>query len=289
MMQKIIILICLVCLCSFIQANEELTKLKANHDIMIQKMGDIEFLNGTHYFAYFKNVPTSVYTIPKQKCIYAEYNDRKIYRIIIANEGNSKLDLSFSDKIALGETIYSLNYSISFIVSDRSGGYFVTLDKDNSIIESRIDWGKILACVLKYGEEVYQAVKSCIQSPNLMECLKIIGPAVDIYQCISASTLGMEPQYSGRALTYQTIYFEWSWGYSTGFKAPPIYKEMPYPILNFDSVTISTASNAWGIQVQGTTTGNNVAQVSLTNVSYMAYPTFWSSRVSGTIRCVMQK
>lgn len=268
-----------------------LLKLKANHDAMIQKMGDVEFLKGAHHFAYFKNVPASVYVLPKQKCVYAEFNDRKLYRVINAHPSDGKLTLNFAEKLVIGEKTYSLGYNIAFMTAERSGGCFVTLDQENSdIMDGRADWSKILACVLKYGEELYSVVKACLQNPDVMECLKIIGPATDIYQCISGAMLGSTVSaVQDRAIETKTIYFSWGWGYSTGFQAAPIYQEMPYAIIGFDSVNIGQASNAWNIIVTGETTGNKVAKVYLAQVTYMCYPTFWSSSVSGTIRCVMQR
>ncbi len=289
-MKKFLIILAVLFFASFsIAQDTNLAQLKANHEAMIKKMGDIQFLSGTHYFAYFMKMPTSVFAIKNQKCVYAEYNDRKLYRVIICTPGDNKVSLSFSDKLELQGRIYTLNYSIAYVTADRSGGYFVTMDKDNSdLVAARADWAKILECVLKYAGELYGSVKQCLESQDLLECLKIIGPATEVYKCISESILG-EIQSVDRAIVTQTISFSWSWGYSTGFKAAPIYKEMPYPVIGFDSVNISHASNAWNIRIEGSTTGNNVAKVILANVTFMCYPTFWSSSVSGSIRCVMQK
>lgn len=267
--------------------NESLLKLKANHDAMIQKMGDVQFLKGTHYFWYSKNVPTSVYSIPKQKCIYAEANDRKYYRVIIANPGENKVSLSFTDKIVIGEKTHNLSYNISFIVSDKSGGCFVTLDQDNSdIIDSKADWSKILACILKYGEELYSAVKSCLKDPDIMECLKIIGPATDIYQCISGNALKSDAVADNREVVTRYISFSWQWNQYKPFPPAPVYEEMPYNIVSFDSLSFSYVENALGVVVVGSGIGNKLAKVEITQASF--FPTYGSD-VRGSIRCVMQK
>jgi len=269
-------------------------KLLANHNEMIKYTGDVQFQKATHYFAVFDNMLTSVYSLQDQKCVYTEYGNVKLYRVIICNSSNQKANFSFTEKIGKDQKVYTLKYSISFMVAEKSGGYFATIDKENSdILSGRADWSKIIACILKYGDKIYEAVKVCLEKPDFLECLKILGPAVDVYKCIQGEKLGAEPVMlkaeGDRAILTQTIYFSWSWGYSSGFVAPPVYKEMPNTIIGFDSVQLSGCKNAWNIAIEGTTAGNNVAKVVLARVTYMCYPTFWSSSVSGSIRCVMQK
>lgn len=289
-MRKIALSIFIFLFCSFLVA-QDLPQLKTNHETMMRHMGDASLLEGKHHFAYFNRHPASVYISGQQRCIYTEFNNRQLYRTVVANRNNNKVDLAFSDKICIGQKTYTLGYSLSFILGEKSGGYFATMDQEHSdLMGERADWAKILECVLKYAEELYPQIVACIKSQNMMECLQIIGPAIEVYQCISENILAVASSTQTRAIVYQTISFSWSWSAHTGFQAPPIYREMPNTIISYDSVTITHASNAWGIQIKGETIGTNTAKIVLANVSWMAYPPYsWSSQVSGSIRCVMQK
>lgn len=284
---------CLLLLTIMSIAAQDNTLLKKNHEKMIQYSGDKHFLKGQHYFAVSNNIPVSVFTVKNQRSIYTETKESKFYRVIEAKTAKNKTTLSFSEKIAKGQRIYTMRYNITFIVSGKSSGYFVMLDEESDFIATKIDKQKVLSCILKYAAQLYQPVLKCFQQTNFMECIKILQPAIEVYNCItgtkSETVFHIPVKNKNRAIITKTIYFSWSWGYSTPLKSKPVYVEMPHTIIGFDSVSLSGCKNAWNIIISGNVIGNNVAAVSLAKVSYMCYPRFWSSRVSGSIRCVMQK
>ncbi len=278
---------------------QDTESLKKRHEEILQDQGDINFMTGVHYFGASDNVPVSIFATDTEKCIYGKLEGSEFYRTISASEKATSLTLFFSDRIIKDGVVKRADYEICFQTGERLHGYHVIVDEDRSdLVASRANWMKLIGCVLKHAPQLYNQVKTCIKSKKFMQCLKIVGPGIKVYQCMKGQGVdaaiatvdsSSNSEVSTQQVIYRTIAFSWSWGYSTGFRANPIYKEMPNQIVGFDSVKINSASNAWGVRVGATPSGNNIAKIWLEKASYMAYPRFWSSRVSGSIRCVMQK
>ena len=233
-----------------------------------------------------------MYRLKTEKSLYTEYKDKKFYRVVQVRSGKKNITLVFSDLLIKAEKKFLLKYKITFIFNKASKGYFVTFNKKESNLHGISNWDKIGDKILDYAHKIYPAVKKIKE--NQREGMQLIGPAINIWNIlfkITPATIQTNAKLNtkNRKIITKTISFYWSWSHATGFKAAPIYKEMPDTIIGFDSVKITSGKNAWNIRVSGTVTGNNVAKVVLSNVTFMCYPRFWSSYLRGSIRCVMQK
>ena len=274
---------------------QDMESLKKRHEELLQDQGDIRFVEGEHYFVVSDNVLTSIFSTEKEKCVYSEWDKNEFYRIISATQKRNSVTLSFSDQVIQDQVAKTVNYEICFQAGERLHGYHVIVDESSDLTLNKTDWAKLVSCVLKHAPELYKQVKTCIKSKKFMQCLKIIGPGINVYKCMKGKGVDVglasmvTNEVSTQQLSFQTISFHWSWNYDTGLKTPPIYQEMPNPIIGFDSTKIIGRQNASKIRVSTSVIGNNVAKIELTNVSFALVPRFWSSHISGTVRCVMQR
>lgn len=288
---------------------QDMESLKNRHEELLQDQGDINFLTGAHHFGVSDNVPVSIFVTETEKCIYGQAEENEFYRTISASKKATSLTLFFSDRVIESGVVKKAEYEICFQTGERLHGYHVIVNEENSdLVADRANWMKLIGCVLKHAPQLYKQVKTCLKSKNFMQCLKIVGPGVKVYQCIKgkgvdaittlkpaiatfqpATILGTNSEVSTLQLSYQTITFHWHWNYDTGLRADSIYKEMPNQIIGFDNIRIILQENAWDLKIETSTVGSNVAKISLSKVSFALVPRFWGSNITGTVRCIMQK
>lgn len=184
-----ILIIAMIFVPVFAQTKEE---IKANHEKMLKYNGEYRFLNGKHYGMVDVNFKSEAgkniswqthYSIYALKDAIAAYTQNKISSKYIIVTVKKLAEKKFQFTVIMKKTVAGKTMTLKYIIVTEAGNIKVDIDKHISDI--RIDYDKIIKCVLQYGPELYDLVKGCFSAPNVENCLlKFLEPASNVYKCV---------------------------------------------------------------------------------------------------------
>lgn len=238
--------------------------LTDEHKSLFEKEEKVSLPKGFHTLLKTKNANVSIYSFPTERSVYTAWENKKFYRKIVASKNTEQItSLAFTDKIFYAQDTYTLSYKIDIIQNGDCFNYLVSWEKEQDGFSPE-NLEKFIKNVYEYAREIHADLKKAKQAANILQDLAIIGIPFESYK----NTIGDFYCYPQRAIVDKVVYGYFEWTNTSGWPPKPHIVEMPYTILAYHSVRVSSFYNVIGAVLKASGTGSKVAILEVSSASW---------------------